>query len=497
MSPSIRRLGTEERLDALLRSRVLYEVGAAIEPPERIVGRPPSNPAYATLFLAVMGRLTRSTVRAETDLAHGDTWAAIRLRMVAALRAHGLDLPHPGKKPPAWHHWRRLRDTHLSTDEGLATMTRAFTESSVALARSIGLLDPHGPGSFTHPDRTRALYGDGTTIRPMYRPPAAVRSPGPDGDDVISYPDPRTGELLHAPPGRFDPDTAEYHGHAGPVHGHSYVTFQARGPEPYARVILAARRVPAPGQEAATALEVLRDLHPHIRDGAQVVVYDGAMRGVHIDRIMRSFGWLTIAPIQKHKSEPGPDSPSAVRMPNGTLARGFLLGPATHISDVGPCTHLIAAIAGRVVEIGLDERGDPFVLRETHRGSIKRSPRKSGTYHFNVGITIACRDEPFTIWLAPHATETDAHRPEHFRLIPEGDDDWRSIRGIRSDAEGTWSQLKRTLIADRSASLGWRRGLIDLLSFAILNNAYAEAAYHQRSRPSRRLTFVKPAPGAV
>lgn len=491
MSPSIRRLGTEERLDALIRSRSLYDIGAAIEPPDRIVGRPPSNPAYATLFLAVLGRISRSTVRAETDLAHAHTWSNIRARMIQALHTHDLDLPHPGKTPPAWHHWRRLRDRHLTTDEGLATLSRAFIESAVNLARTMGLLDPHGPGSFTHPDKTRALYGDGTTIRPIYKPPAAIRTPGPDGNDIITYVDQRTGELLDTPPGRYDPDIAEYHGHAGPVQGHSFVTFQARGPQPYARVILAAKHVPAPGQEAATALKVLRDLYPHIRDGAHIVVYDGAMRGVHIEHIMRNFGWLTIAPIQKHKTEPGPDTPSAIRMPNGTLARGFLLEPITHTTSSGPCTHTLAAVAGRVVEIDLDDKGDPFILRETHRGPIKRSSRKSGNYHFNVGITLFCPNEPFTTWLAPHPTNTNPHRPEHLRLIPEGDDVWKSIRGIRSDAEGTWSQLKRTLIADRSASLGWRRGLIDLHTFAILNNAYTEAAHRQRSQPSKRLRSVR------
>jgi hypothetical protein len=97
----------------------------------------------------------------------------------------------------------------------------------------------------------------------------------------------------------------------------------------------------------------------------------------------------------------------------------------------------------------------------------------------------------FTIWLAPHPTDNDPHRPEHIRLLPEGDDDWRNIRGIRSDAEGTWSQLKRTLIANRSASLGWRRGLIDLHTFAILNNAYTEAAHVQQTAPARRLRSVQ------
>lgn len=160
----------------------------------------------------------------------------------------------------------------------------------------------------------------------------------------------------------------------------------------------------------------------------------------------------------------------------GTLARGFLLEPVTHSTDAGICSHLLAAVAGRVVEIDLDDKGDPFILRETHRGPIKHSPRKSGNYHFNAGITIHCLTEPFTIWLAPHPTDTDLHRPEHIRLLPEGDDDWRNIRGIRSDAEGTWSQLKRTLI--------------DLHTFAILNNAYTEAAHSKRSPVTRRLRSV-------
>lgn len=491
MSPSIRHLGTEQRLSALINSRTLYEIGTAIEPEAAPVGRPATNPAYAVLFLAVLGRLSRSTVRAETDLAHANTWTTVRHRMINAIHHHGLDIPNPGRTPPAWHHWRRLRDNHLTTDHGLAALSRAFTTSAVTLAHDIGLLDPKGPGSFTHPDRSRVLYGDGTTVRPIYKPPTAIRTTDDHGQPITLYPDLSTGELLHTPPRRFDPDTAEFHGHAGPVHGHSYVTFQARGPQPYARVILAARHVSAPGQEANTALAVLKDLHRHVGNGAQVVVYDGAFRGIHIDQIMRECGWITIAPTQKHRTPIDPEAPAAIRLPNGTLARGYLLAPVTHTTPTGTCTHTLATVNGRAVEIDLNIDGDPVVIRETTRGPIKRSPRKSGNYHFNAGITIHCPDEPFTTWLSPHATADTPNQPERLRLIPEGDVDWTRIRGIRSDAEGTWSQLKRTLIAERAASLGWRRGLTDLYTFAILNNAYTEAAHLARTTPTLHLKSAR------
>ncbi len=63
---------------------------------------------------------------------------------------------------------------------------------------------------------------------------------------------------------------------------------------------------------------------------------------------------------------------------------------------------------------------------------------------------------------------------EIFRLLPDGDPDNLNIRGIRSDAESSHSQFKRTLITERAMSVGWRRGLIDYYAFAWYSNALTE-----------------------
>jgi hypothetical protein len=141
----------------------------------------------------------------------------------------------------------------------------------------------------------------------------------------------------------------------------------------------------------------------------------------------------------------------------------------------GACTHQLAAIAGRVAEIGLDETGDPVVVSEPNRGPVKRSRRRDGGHHFNVGYQIPCPIEPFTTWLSPHPDGDDLSRPHNLRVIPEDDPDFQQLHRLRNDSENFHSNLKRTLLCDRAMSLGWRRGLLDVYAFALLNNALTEA----------------------
>ena len=50
--------------------------------------------------------------------------------------------------------------------EALASRHR---ELAAGQARQLGLLDPDGPGSWTHPDLSRMLYADGKVITPLFR----------------------------------------------------------------------------------------------------------------------------------------------------------------------------------------------------------------------------------------------------------------------------------------------------------------------------------------
>lgn len=466
---------TWTRVRAVLGSPSLYELARDIDwtPP---VGRRRANPTYVTLAYGVLARLARSGIRVELDLAEPHTWTAARRLMSEAIDRHGLDLPPPGATPPTWDHWRWMRNHWLTTDDGLARLGRAFPPVAVAAANRIGLLQPQGPGSFTHPDATRAAYGDGTLVRPLYRPPETVLLHNDDGTTTVAYPDPRTGQLLARPPGRFDPDLELHHGRSGPVLTHGYVCWHTRGPKPYQRLDLAAAHIPAPGAEAATAVALLRDVHRAAGAGIQVVVYDGALRGVHIEEIMAHYGYVVLA--KQHTDAALEDSSTLrlVKTPGGRRARSYPLGIVTHqLPTGGTCPHQIAAAAGQVVEIDLDEQGDPVVVGTLTRGAVKRSRRAGGQFHFNVGYELDCPGEPFTVWLSPHpGRDSDTARPEHLRILPAGDLDAQRLYGIRSDAESFHSNFKRTLIVDRAMSLGWRRGLVDLYCFAMLNNALTE-----------------------
>ncbi|NKY38155.1 hypothetical protein [Cellulomonas septica] len=482
-----RRIGTLDRLSAVLSSPSLYRVAAALEQ-EQVVGRPPEHPPYVLLQFATLARLARSGIRVEVDLAHPATWDFARRIISTAIATQGLDLPAPGPRPPKWDHWRWFRDHHLTSDEGLAALSRAYPPVAVDLARSIGQLDPRGPGSLTHPDPSRTVYGDGTIVRPIYQPPDAVRVAGEDGTSSPRYPGPN-GELREQPEGRFDPDLAEHHGHRGSVLGHGYVAFHTRGMHPYQRVVLAVEHIPAPGMEAATSVQLLGVVARHAHGGIQAVIYDGAFHGVHIDEVMTRYGYVVISKIPTGEDVPG--AVRAVRTPGGRLAKSYPLGFATHTLPTGPCQHPIAAIGGRVVQLDLDERGDPVVVSTPRRGPVKRVRRADGRFHFNLGYDIACPYGEFTTWLSPHGRDGDYARPENLRVIPDDDPDAQRLRGLRSDAEAFHSNLKRTLIVDRAMSLGWRRGLIDVYAFALLNNALAEwRAVENAAQPHTRTLRV-------
>lgn len=512
---------TWTRITAVLTSPSLYELASRIDHPSP-VGRPRANPAYVVLAYGVMARIARSGIRVELDLADRHTWNAARELMARTIAQHGLDLPPPGPRPPKWDHWRWMRNMSLATDEGLADLARHFPPVATAAARRAGQLPlTGGAGSFTHPDPTRCVYGDGTLVRPLYRPPEAVILDTEDGTRLTAYPDPRTGLLLEEPPRRYDPDLLPHHGKAGPVLTHGYVCWHTRGPKPYGRIDLAAAHIPEPGAEANTAVQLLRDVHRAAGPGIQVVIYDGAMRGVHIDHIMRTFGYLVLAKQHTDSSttKPTPGSEntpsgasaaasdpaesagetpawaaaddsaalSLVQTPEGKRARSLSLGPAVHQLPTGPCVHQLAAAGGHVVEIDLDERGDPVVIHRLTRGAVKRARRSGGQYHFNVGYQLACPSEPFTVWLSPHPGRTgDTRRPEQLRIIPTNDPDYQRLYGLRSDAESFHSNYKRTLIVDRAMSLGWRRGLVDLYCFVLYNNALTEYRVAQQHRDADR-----------
>jgi hypothetical protein len=312
-------------------------------------------------------------------------------------------------------------------------------------------------------------------VRPIYRPPRTVHTTDDDGSPVTLFIDTATGAVLEKPKHRYDPDIAEHRGHAGPALGHAYVAWHARGPAKYQRVMLHLGHVEHPGGEAATAVQLLGDVHRVAGNGIQVAIYDGAFRGAHLHEIMSRFGYLVIAKQPTYTDE-DLQTTASVKTSDGRRAQSLPLGIVTHNTPAGLCAHTLAAINGSVVELDLDETGDPVVRRHLARGPVKRARRQDGHFHFNVGYRITCPSGDFDIWLSPHPQRPGDPRPEALRVFPDGDQDNLRLRGLRSDAESVHSAFKRTLLVDRAMALGWRRGLLDYYTFAWYANALAEHA---------------------
>lgn len=346
-------LTTADQIEAVFSQTTLYRM-AAVVPYRQPVGRPPLHPAWALLGYGVLARVFRSGARTEAELATPEAWPRILTIVEEVRQAYPeLDIPAGNAhRPPDWAACKNARNRYFASPDVLAMLRDTFTEAAVEQAHTLGLLDPKGTGSLCHPSPARVVYGDGTVIRPMYRPPAARRSrDAATGEVTVTYLD-GSGKEVERPQRRFDPDAADYHGHTGSVHGQNYVGLYARGDQPHQRVVLAVDRVPRPGLEADTAVSCFQRIHPLLSAGVQAFVYDGAIRGTHIDTLMTECGVLVINKVHGTGGRT-----RAAR--EGEQERWHTLGTWEHDTKDGACSHHLAAIDGAVHEFTLDETGVP------------------------------------------------------------------------------------------------------------------------------------------
>jgi hypothetical protein len=127
------------------------------------------------------------------------------------------------------------------------------------------------------------VHGDGKVIEPLFK-----------GKRNETRVDRRTGEIV---PVRCDPDASNHvEGDGEEVYGTKFLIVSARNPEH--RVVLDTRYVPFSGEggEAGVALRSFASIAPQA-PGVIGVVWDMALRGVHIDRAMRELGWLTVTRV--------------------------------------------------------------------------------------------------------------------------------------------------------------------------------------------------------
>lgn len=277
-----RRVGpatSHQRMTAAVSTPAVFHLGDMI--PDSATGRRRAYPAWTFFAYAAWIRVWASSSRLDAELNNTPgLWDHLVQTAQHTQTALGYPIDPVRPIPMGFEHYRYLRNLICADTELFDEVIDAYTVHAIGDARTIGLLDPKGSGSLSHPDRTRTIYGDGTIVRPIYK-----RTPGNN-----------TGSR------RIDADAAVHHRHDGKIRGNNLVTINVRNEAPHQRVVLAVGRVDEPGREAATAVSLIQQAHAVAGPGIQAAVYDGAFRGTHHETLMSRLGVVVINKVHSARA---------------------------------------------------------------------------------------------------------------------------------------------------------------------------------------------------
>jgi hypothetical protein len=458
-------VGSLDRLEALVANDALFELAEAVpEPPVERGGRPRMFPPYAWILFDALLSVYGSARRVEAELAHPVVWGHLR----------GLIKARFPKEPDRWlpaqpmrrHHYLYGRTTWLTRPDVLAELRCIHQATAIDTARVIGLLDPDGPGSWTHPDLTRMLYADGKVVTPLFR--------AKPGDTKVNK---ETGEIRRL---RAETDAALHVDGTGEmVWGTKFVIVAVRTTDIHGRVILDVDWVPSPGGEAATAMGSFAQLAPRC-PGAQGVIYDTALRGVHHQTLLRDLGWLPVNKVTAAKA----------RTKKPRRKGGERVEKSTHIEDrtitLPDGTSQTISLFARGGALGIGTLTDTGEMAFTELPRV-RTHRHTGKTHYRWYNDYRLPDHlgGGTLSMRLHGNTEDAkrrlNRTENLRPIPPTDPDFKALYRRRNDAESINRAFDDTLWLRRAHSIGHDRQLLNLVTHALMVNSLALHRHAQRS----------------
>jgi hypothetical protein len=453
-----------ERIDAILDNPATFALAELLPEPDRTHGGRPSHyPRYMVIVYEALISVYGSARQVEAELSHPLVWNHIR----TAIRRRSRDdadrrLP---AVPMRRHHYHYARGQCLISPGLLDGLMQRHRELAAEQAIELGLCDPNGPGSWTHPHLDRMLHADGKVITPLYR--------AKPGDTRI---DKQTGEIL---PRRSEPDAGlHFEGTGETAWGTKFVLVAARTEHVHGRIILDAQWVSRPGREAGTATNSFERLAP-LLPGAHGVIYDTALRGVHHQHLLRDLGWLTINRVTAAQAST-PNTPRR-RIPKSAHVETKTIT----VPDGTTTTVQLYACDGAIGLGELDDRGD-LTFQPLPRVRTHRTQAKNGKYRWYNQYELPTELGGGTITVRLHANEEDArrrfNRTENVRPIPADDPDFQRLYPRRNDAESINRNLDDTLWLRRAHSQGRQRQTLNLLGYALMTNSLARA----RGRPAQQ-----------
>jgi hypothetical protein len=455
-----------ERVEAILENRAIYELAALVPATDRTRGgRTRLYPTYARLLFDALLSVYGSARQVEAELSHPLVWDFCRERV--RYRFPNDPSRWLPERPIRRHHYTYGRNRYLTEPAILDQLAALHRQIASEQARELGLLDPDGPGSWTHPDLSRMLHADGKVITPLFK---ATR-----GATTV---DRTTGEIR---PARYEPDAAlHFQGDGETAWGTKFVLVAARNTDVHGRIILDIAWVPHHGGEAKTAIECFTRLAPLV-PGAQGVIYDTALRGVHHQTLLRDLGLLPVNRVTAAKA--GNTQP---RRSDGRREEKSTRIETRTITLPDKTTRTVELYArGGAIGIGeLTERGD-LHYTELTRVRTHRTQDKSGKYRWYNDYQLPHHHGNGTITIRLHNTPQDAarklNRTENVRPIAPTDPDFARLYPRRNDAESINRNLDDTLWLRRAHSLGHHRQTLNLLGYALMVNGLA-LHRHRRHR---------------
>ncbi len=327
------------------------------------------------------------------------------------------------------------------------------------------LLDPEGPGSWTHPDLSRLIYADGKVVTALFK--------GKAGDKRVNK---ETGEIKQV---RYDPDAdLHFEGDGATAFGTKFVIVAARTQDERGRIILDVEWAPGRGSEAAVATECFGRLAPLI-PGAQGVIYDTALRGVHHQTLLREHGLI---PINKVTAASGSDKTSG-KNPRRRVEKSVHIEDKKLEFEDGSHRTLSLYAQGGAVGLGqLTDIGEVEFV-ELRRVRTRRFQDGTGLFRWYNDYFVPGARTVVTVRL--HGNEEDKkrrfNRTENVRPIPPSDPDFRALHRRRNDAESINRGLVDSLYLGRAHSVGHARQHVNLLGYALMVNSLALHRHRLRS----------------
>ena len=447
-----------ERLEALIDNDELFALADAIPPADPTQGgRPRHYPTYMWVLYDALLSVYGSARKVEAELSHPIVWNHLR-HLITARFPNDPERWLP-ERPMCRYHYLYGRTRYLTEPTVLAELGDIHRTHATAHARRLGLMSPDSRVSWTHPDLDRMLYADGKVITPLFR--------ARPGDTKL---DKTTGELRSV---RAEPDGGlHFEGTGDTAWGTKWVIVAARTKHRHGRIILDVDWVPTPGGEATSAMGCFDRLRP-LLDGAQGVIYDTALRGVHHQHLLRDLGWLPVNKVTAAKaSVKTPRRKGGERVEKST----FVEDRTITLPDGTETTIHLFAKAGAIGIGQLDDSGQ-MTFVELERTRTHRNADKSGKYRWYNTYRLPDHLGGDTITVRLHGTADDTarrfNRTENIRPIPPSDPDFKPLYRRRNDAESINRALDDTLWLRRAHSIGHERQHLNLITHALCVNSLA------------------------